>query len=170
MVDRSFESEKCALDNQFRLHILGKILYPCKRINLPNLVIGIVDNNSINPKRLMLIDKDRENIEVFNPFNGEISNLTYPGKSSFIYYEECGKKIKDTILQNTGINTDRRDHLYLTSVDKVEGEGWEVWWAPLQLRGLALHCRLIHRATITEQRDPTLEEACRLANAFRKVM
>ena len=92
MVDRSFESEKCALDNQFRLHILDKILYPCKRINLPNLVIGIVDNNSINPKRLMLIDKDRENIEVFNPFNGEISNLTYPGKSYLFTMRNVAKK------------------------------------------------------------------------------
>ncbi len=170
MANRFFGNEKCVLDDQFRLHIFGEVLSPCKRINLPKLVIGVVDNNTINPKRLMILNKDRENIEVFNPLNGKISNLAYPGKSSFIYYEECDKKIKDTISLSTGINTDRRDHLYLTSVDKVENEGWEVWWAPLQLRGLALHCRLIHRATITEQRDPTLKEACQLANAFRKVM
>lgn len=150
MVDRFFGNSQCALDDQFRLHVQNYTLYPCRRISVADVLIGVVDNNTLNPRRLMVLDKDREKITVFNPRNGKESILEYPGKSAFIYNDGCKCKIDilGTIGRNTGIKPDRRDHLYVARVDEIESADWQVWWAPLQLRGLSMHCRIISLSTI----------------------
>lgn len=118
----------------------------------------------------MILDKDRETITVFNPKSGKEISLKYPGKSSFIHNEECGCKIdaQGIIRRNTEMVPDRRDHLFVATIGQIEDAGWQVWWAPLQLRGLAMHCRIIPEVTIMEKRDPAIEEASRLAKIFIK--
>lgn len=166
-----FRGNKCySLDDQFRLHIRNDIVLPCQRINLPNLNIGIIGNSVLNPRRLLILPQDREPIAAFNPETIEEYEIKYPGKSAFIHEENCPSRRHElaVIEKACGLQPDRRDHIYLSTVSAIESTGWQVWWAPIQMRGLITHCRLIPEKVIRRGVDPTLEDATRLAQVFVK--
>lgn len=170
MTDRFFGIEGCMLDDQFRLHIGNHVLLPCKRIITGDISIGIVDNKKINPKRLLILEKDKEVITVFSPRTFTEFKIEYPGKSAFLHFEECNcrKNILSSIQAKTDIVPDRHDNLFVATVAEIESAMWEVWWAPLQMRGLPMHCRMIPKSIIEENRNPTVEETIELSRVFKK--
>lgn len=146
-----------------------RILLPCQKIQDKNLNIGIIDNNNINPNRLLLIQRDREPIKVMDPSTSEIYTLSYPGKSAFLYFDKVppDRFVLHNLVRKLMSNCpDRRDHLHLSTVGRIEKSGWEVYWAPLQMSGKLTHVRLIPNAILINSKDPTIEDAENLKNAF----
>lgn len=62
--------DDCSFDESFRLHY-GRhgeqILNPCEEINDGSIIIGIVDNNTIKPSRLLLVETDYRPILITIP-------------------------------------------------------------------------------------------------------
>ncbi len=176
MVERITQlSHNYALDNFFRLRygVEGaNTLMPCEPINDPHLVLGIIDNNNVNPRRLLLLDKDLAPIRVTSPETGKDHALALPGKSAFICFtnEECEEDIvREMVASNLACEPNRRHHLHLATVAKIKTAGWTPFWAPLQLKGNVLHVRMVAQRTIDTLAHPTIDDAQRLAEAFTKV-
>jgi hypothetical protein len=162
-----------SVDGQYRLHFgsnESEILLPCRRINDPNLLIGIIDNNNLNPKRLLILPKDRAPIRVTIIETGETLQIKYPGKSAFLYLDCNPSKntVNGIVRYKLKSIPDRRDHLHLSTVEWIEESGWQAWWAPIELGGNLMHVRLIPSSIIDKQLDPTIIEASALSAAFIK--
>lgn len=160
------------LDSDFCLyygHNRDKILEPCKEILDPNIVVKIVDNRKIKPKRLMLVDKDMDPIKVRRPDSGEIVSIEDPGKSAFMDLAGnlSGKALLNKAMENLGGVPDRRDFLHSSTVQKINEVDWHVFWAPLQTSGHILHVRMVAGRTLNEFDCPTIFDAERLASAFK---
>lgn len=172
-IERFFSIDpRYSLDNYFRLHFQnGTLLEPCEPITQSDLQIAIVDNNCLNPKRLLLVQKDKESICVTIPETQEEKIMRYPGKSAFLFLEKgnAGTAVSDFVKRLVGGHPDRRDHLHITTVGQIKEAGWQVWWVPLQMRGNLTHVRMICDSTISSGQEPTLENAIRLANVFKKL-
>jgi len=173
-LERHFSIDpRFSLDNFFRLHFKsGAILEPCEPITQHDLTVAVVDNNHLNPHRLLLVPKDREPIRVTLPETQEEKILFHSGKSAFLFLEEGNNHtamVRSFMNRLVGGFADRRDHLHIATVGQIEGVGWQVWWAPLQMRGNLTHVRIICNSTIESGQKPTLEDATRLANVFEKL-
>ena len=161
------------IDEHFRLcygERFDKRLEPCEPITDWSVLLGIIDNKHINPQRLMLVPKDKEIVRVTIPETGDERTLTFPGKSAIICVAEddCGPElIRNIVTGQLSGQPDRRDHLHMTTIGEVQGTGWVAYWAPLQLESKVLHARLVAERTIRSGEEPTIEDAKRLANAFR---
>ncbi len=170
MALRYFGNREYALDDRFNLYVAGSVLVPCERITSKRLTIGIVGNGTLNPKNFLVLPKDRGVITVTIPDDYTDLVLRHQGKSAFVHVERCVRRhqIADAMAVKTGISVDRRDKLYLATVGDVDDSGWQVWWAPLQMMHLPLHCRLIANTTISSGNDPTMDDAENLNKVFRK--
>jgi hypothetical protein len=112
----------------------AKFLYPCQKITDPNIVVAMIDNNSLPAQRLLLQQKDRTVIRVKNPISDEILVLKLPGKSASLYFDDCPnrKTVISIVKDHLRSEPDRRDHIFLSCVSLIEEAGWQAWWAPLQ--------------------------------------
>lgn len=162
-----------SLDNYFRLHYGEKgekRLLPCSEIMDTDLTLGIVANSHVNPSRLLLSDKDRTEITVILQENGEEVILPWAGKSGFILLKKQSDPrtyVTNVVRSLLNGNPDRRDHIHIATVGDIQSVGWHVYWAPLQMVGNLLHVRIVAGRTLTQQQDPTLEDATQLATIFR---
>lgn len=162
-------------DDSFRLHYSEggkKTINPLEVIQDKELCLGVIDNSVLKPKRLMVFDKDREPIKVTIPKTGDTIEFGLQGKSAVIIFEPnvCNKEmVKNMVLAIFKFNPSSGRHLHATSVSEIENAGWVAYWAPLQLKHLIDHVRLVAQSTIHQGTDPTIEEAESLANAFKKI-
>ena len=162
-----------SLNDNFELlygpHLSSRLL-PCQEIRDEKIYVGIVDNNILNPKRLLLVDKDRKPIMVHIPSKQETINLEYPGKSGFISFNARNDStaLREYVNQTLKGNYDRRDHLHCAQISDINNSGWKVFWAPLQMTGNLLHVRLVCNKTIIDGSDPKLEDAQQLKTVFKK--
>jgi hypothetical protein len=165
-------NQYCRINSDFELYYgkdFSKKLLPCKEITDKNLIIGIIDNNNLNQRRLLLTDNDRLPIDVTIPSSGEIVRLVYPGKSAFVNLgEEKSRAFVKEYVNRIFTEYDRRDHLHCTTVGEIENMGWRVFWAPRQMKKNLIHVRLVSDTTIDHNIDPGLEEATRLMNKFHR--
>jgi hypothetical protein len=161
------------LDNYYRLHCGPQkttVLLPFQEITTPDLRVGIIDNNGINPKRLLLVEKDRTPVRLYIERTNEELTFTLPGKSAFLFFERTANQghvggIVEKMLRG---RFDRRDHLHCVGIPEIRRSGWVPFWIPLQMSGNLLHCRLVSEETLNNQRDPGIDEAIRLGQAFVK--
>lgn len=160
----------CDLDGNFRLYLRGARLEPCARIEQPDITVGIVDNRTLNPRRLMLVEKDQKPLIVTIPDTQEVQLLPHPGKSAFLVLDEkiTKERVHRMVREAMDGEPDRRDHLHTASVRCIEEAGWQVWWAPLPMTGRVTHVRLVANATLWED-GVSLEDAELLAAAFMRV-
>lgn len=166
MSERFFNvDDQCSLNESFRLYYPSGTLEPCEQIYDSAIQIGIVDNGSINPARLMLKESDYQPIIVQIPKTGEIVRVNQPGKTGVIYFDKQidVSRFKRHGLFHLGGGIDRRDHLHIASVGKINSVGWKVYWAPIQMSGHMRHARMVS-ANI----EVTLAEATALAKVFDK--
>lgn len=173
-IERHFSIDpRYSLDNYFRLHFRsGAILEPCEPIAHTDFVIAVVDNNHLSAKRLLLVPKDREPIRITLPETQEEKMLPHPGKSAFIFLgerQDTATMVRSFVNRLVGGQADRRDHLHATTVGQITEVGWQVWWAPLQMQGNLMHVRIICNSTIHSGQEPTIDDATRLMNVFRKL-
>lgn len=166
MSERLFRvDDQCQLDEFFRLHYPGGVLEPCQEIYDSRIQIGIVDNNNINPDRLMLNGSDCQPVVVQIPKTGEIVKVREFGKTGIIYFS--GRidvsRFKRQGMFHLGGGIDRRDHLHVANIGQINNVGWRVYWAPLQTTGHVRHSRLV-----SPSGDVTPAEAQALAKVFKK--
>lgn len=175
MIERFFNvGQNASLDGDFRLHYgAGEslTLQPCQEIFNTTLCVGLVDNNTLNPRRLLLVDKDRTSISVYCANSGETRTLSYAGKSAFIDLDP--KKYERAMLGGLvnhlfSKNLDRKDHLHFATVDRIRSVNWHVFWAPLQESGKVFHVRLVADRTLRQGDDPTEEDVVSLAGVFTR--
>ncbi len=172
MTERYFQiGDDSVLDEHFRLHYRNetRILNPCEVINDGSLEIGLIDNNNLNPKRLLLTEADYQPVKVMIPKTGDIVTLSYPGKSGLLHLEDSldGNKFRNIAMRFLGRGADRRDHLHVASLRNIESVGWKVYWAPLQMSGHLHHVRLASPNSMFG--NPISEdEAAKLVNVFKK--
>jgi hypothetical protein len=163
------------LDGNFRLHYgldQKKVLEPCKEILDPLINVAIVDNNYLNPRRLLLVNKDRAPISVYQGQSEETVSVDFPGKSAFLHLTNClaGKAlVEHTVLNHLEGDPNRRDHLHCTPIKDILNVGWHTFWAPLQNVGKVFHARLVADRTMYFNEDPTMEDANALADVFKKL-
>lgn len=158
-------NNQCTLDEHFKLYYPNGIFEPCQIIQDPKVKIGIIDNNNINPSRLMLKGADYHQIVVHIPKTGEIVKVTQPGKTGIIYLENQIdiSRFKKQGLFHLGGGIDRRDHLHIANVGEINRLGWKVYWAPLQMTGHLMHARMV-----PPNREVTEKDAQELAKIFKK--
>jgi hypothetical protein len=175
MSGRVFEiSPFASLDEEFRLHYgpnQSETLEPCREIMDPSIKVGLVDNNRINPKRLLLVNKDRNPIVVYRPRSGMIEKVEYPGKSAFLEFGQYSADrtlVQSIVSSILSVDTDRRDHLHCSYVGDIKNADWHTFWAPLQDFGKALHVRLVADRTIRHHEDPNMEDVEKLAAVFSR--
>src|SRR6266404_140886 len=169
-------SQKHAVDNFFRLQYgegYQKILRPFEPISDDDLLMAIIENKNLVPRRLMLTDRDREVVKLTIPQTSETIEHTLPGKSAVIILErercsrDFGKKIARQYLS---IKPDKDHRLHTATVKEIDDAGWLVHWVPYQLiNGKFLHAQLTAKRTVFNGEDPTITDAESLANAFRLV-
>lgn len=126
------------------------------------LSLGLIENNQINPRRLLLLEKDRALVRVTIPETGDECTVPHPGKSALIcpVTEECeAELVRSVAAQQLASTFDRRDHIHVSTVGKVKRAGWIPIYAPLQLEQKILHARLVSQRTLDDGSDPTLEDA-----------
>lgn len=176
MTERYFRvSPLASVDGDFRLHYghgETSVLEPCKEIYDSSIRVGIIDNNRINPRRLLLVEKDRHLISVYRGESEKTVTCDYPGKSAFIELDKSksGRALVNSIVSSIlAGNPDRRDHLHYASVSNINYAGWHAIWAPLQESGKVFHTRLVADRTMTHYEDPTEADANCLVRAFSKV-
>lgn len=148
-----------------------KILEPCKEILDPQIQVGIVDNNYLNPKRLLLVNKDRTPISVYCPESEETVSVNFPGKSAFINLTQrlAGRAlVNQVVTDRLGGEPNRRHHLHFAPIEEVLKADWHTYWAPLQSTGKVFHARLVADRTVRFNEDPTMEDALALADVFCK--
>ena len=166
MSERLFSvDDQCNLDESFRLHYAGGVLEPCQEIYDGKIQVGIVDNNCINPARLMLKGSDYKPIVVQIPKTGQVVTVKQPGKTGVIYFDGLidVSRFKRHGIFYLGGGADRRDHLHVASVEKINSIGWRVYWAPLQMSGHVRHGRMV-----SPTGKITQDEAQALAHVFTK--
>lgn len=168
MSERLFRiDDQCALDEYFNLHHPDGVLKPCQIILDKEILIGIVDNNTINFNRLMLRGDDYRDIVVQIPKNGEVVKVVEPGKTGIIYF---GGQINTSRFRSDGLfylggGIDRRDHLHIAKVGDINSIGWKVYWAPLQMSGHMRHVRMV---SLNGNGEVSENEAKALASVFKK--
>jgi hypothetical protein len=165
-----------AIDSKARLRYgkeFEKMMIPCEPIADEDLSLGIIDNNKLNPRRLLLAPKDRNTILVTIPETGDTCKVDKPGKSASICLtpNDCGPDlVKRMVRDDLSGTPDRRDHIHIATIGKIKAAGWTPFWAPLQLDKKILHVRMVAERTINSGDDPTEEDAIRLAQAFLKAL
>lgn len=160
-------------DGAFRLYYgpeLTRQLNPCEPIEDDEMLLGVIGNGTLNPSRLILLERDRKPIYVTGPETHETCSLDLPGKSAIILLDptKCDKRTTQEIVEHMlDGRYDRRDHLHVATVKDIKSTGWIPYWAPLQLEGKFLHARLVCESSL-EGTDPSEEETTRLAGVFQK--
>lgn len=144
---------------------------PCDRLMDPQLMIGVISNGRINPKRFLIDGIDTQPIMICDTTNSSIVKMRYPGKSAFLYFHnEADRRVVGELVEITlAREPDRRDKLHVASVQNIEEAGWQAWWTPLPSRKNWLHVRLVPNCEIEEGRKPNLEEVQLLQQVFKKI-
>lgn len=151
-----------------------KKLVPFEPIPYKDLCLGVIDNSTLKPERLMLFDKDRREILLNNPDTNQLTRLILPGKSAVLVLtpDVCNREfVKDVVLTTLGKNHASGRHIHVATVAEIEDAGWVPYYAPLQMEGLPDHVRLVAKRTIATQgkEDPTITDAQSLVNALIKI-
>lgn len=150
-----------------------KALNPLQPILDRDLCLGIVGNNNLLPHHLLPSEKDRDAIMVTIAKTGETISLSMQGKSAQIILQPdvCSREFLNKMIKiDLQGEPNRRHHLHTTKVGQVEDTGcWKAIWAPIQLKYLLPHVRLVATRTIDSGEDPTIEDAKALANIFSKI-
>jgi len=142
---------------------------PCEPICSPELVIGLVANNNIKPKRLMVRGRDCKPIQVYIPALENTVQVAHPGKSGFISLSnKAGDPIRSAVETYLDRQPNRRDHVHFANVGNIMNAGWTVFWAPLNEFKL-LHVRIVADRTIQSGNLPSLDDASKLAQVFSKL-
>ena len=174
MVDRIewFINRPYGVDNYARLRYgeSGQnALIPCEPVQDRSLCLGIVGNSKLKIDKLMITDTDRKPIKVTSEATSETVLLTYPGKSAFVIFEPnaCDKSfVKETVTYLLNSTADRRDRIHVATVAEVEEAGWTVFYAPLQLKPIYNHMRIVSKRTIATGEDPTVNDIEKLKSVF----
>lgn len=149
-----------------------KVLTPCEEILDPDLCIGVIANGVLNPNNFEIRNRDRQVIKVSTQYSDEISVLTWPGKSGILLFDpqNCGPGVlKEIVTMELDSQYNRRHHLHISNVSKINTAGWRVFWAPLQLEGKVPHVRMVAESTLNSDKDPTEADRISLTQAFNKV-
>jgi len=128
-----------------------KKLMPCERIEDKSLVVEVLDNSVLKPKRLMLFQKDRQPVLVTIPETGETIVFDMPGKSAKIILtpELCDRRtVKNMVVETFGSKARRT--LHVACVKDLEDAGWIAYYLPLQLSRLMDRARLVSKRTFKQ--------------------
>ena len=149
----------------------NETLYPGEPINNENLCLGIMANNNLTHDKLSLKPGDRQPIRISNPKSGDTIEFTYPGKSAMIITAPgCDEKLVGEFIEYFFKRIkDRRDHLHVMTVSQLVKAGWIPFYAPLQLKGIVPHARIVAMRTYLYGEDPTIEDLQALASILTKV-
>ncbi len=149
---------------------MEKKLEPAVAIGDKNLCLGVLENSILKPPRLLLFGKDREPIRVSIPSTNDIVEIAHPGKSALVVLQPnlCDRQsINDIVITIFGKTSTR--YLHVATVGEIEDAGWIPYYAPLQLRGLMDHVRMVAKRTLESSEDPTMEDAENLTKVLTRV-
>ncbi|MBI2593811.1 hypothetical protein HYW44_04185 [Candidatus Daviesbacteria bacterium] len=151
-----------------------RYLFPCQRVTDPDVLVGLLAYNQMQPKRFIPTHRDWQPITI-TLGEGETAqklSLAYPGKSAFLYFEGVPTQEIVGALVNASLQRvkERTDHLHLSTVGWIEEAGWQVWWTPLPERNHWLHARVVPNSVVERGQIPTLEEATALREVFIKAL
>ena len=169
-------SDEASLNNYFELCYgldLSQKLKPLQEIEDKDLVVELIDNNNINPKRLLILGKDYQPITVHVPETGDIIKFNQPGKSGRLClgnYEYNQSHLNQFLSTEFNVDPNRRHHMHVAQISDINNIGYAVYWAPLQIECLPMHVRIVFQKTIRQGILPNLDDAEKLASVFlRKI-
>lgn len=160
-----------ALDRYLRKSGAG-VLIPCAKIDNPDLTVGILGFNSLNPERFSLSPKDKQPIHLTITNSGQAHVLRYPGKSAFLCVPNSKERdpLCTIVEQHMDRPINRNDHLHQTTVGLIEKAGWQTIWAPLPSRNSWSHVRLVAFSVLNGSNKPSEQEMQALCNVLIKIV